>query len=272
MTGSDMRFGRIFAPESGRSFVVAIDHGLTLGPVAGAEDAIATIQKIVTLKPDAVLVSPGNLARSGQCFAFRGAPSPLVRADFIVNDPRVEYLGDQHRVLISAEEAAALGADGLLLFLILGVKEGITFGDNVRAVGQMAQAAHRAGLPLIVEVTLWGSHIPPERKRDPDLLAFGARVAAELGADAIKTEYTGDPASMADVIRGCPVPILLLGGPKTNEPDALVTATKEAMQAGAKGVVYGRNVWQADAPEAMASKLRAVIHDDALIDSALGSP
>lgn len=260
MSGSEIRLGRLFARASGRSFVIAVDHGLTLGPVTGAEDAIGTLGKIISLQPDAVLVSPGMLGKTASCFAFRGAPSPLVRADFIVNDPRVNYLGDQYRVLISADEAAALGADGLLLFLILGVKEGTTFSDNARAVARMAQAAHRVGLPLIVEVTLWGSQIPAEAKRDPDLLAFGTRVAAELGADAIKTEYTGDPASMAQVIKGCPVPIMVLGGPKTPEPASIVSATREAMQAGARGVVYGRNVWQADDPETMARDLRAAIH------------
>lgn len=260
MSGVDLRLGRLFDRNSGRSFVVAMDHGLTIGVPQGAEDATATVARIADLNPDAILVSPGVLRKTGQVFATRGAPAPLVRADFIINDPRVAYLGEQHRVLIAPEDAAALGADGVLLFLILGVKEGEMFADNIAAVARGAQAAHRVGLPLIVEVTLWGSQIPNEAKRDPDLLAFGARIAAELGADAIKTEYTGDRASMATVIGGCPVPVLVLGGPKTREPDALVDATREAMVAGAKGVVYGRNVWQADDPPAMAEKLRAAIH------------
>lgn len=255
-----MRLGRLFDRTSGRSFVVAMDHGLTLGVPKGFEDAPAAIERIADLNPDAIVLAPGMLHQTGHVFARRGAPAPLVRADFIINDPRIAYLGEQHRVLISPEDAVVLGADGILLFLILGVKEGQMFADNIEAVARGAQAAHRVGLPLIVEVTLWGSQIPLAARRDPDLLAFGARIAAELGADAIKTEYTGDRTSMATIVDGCPVPVLVLGGPKTNAPDALVDATREAMNAGAKGVVYGRNVWQADDPAGMAEELRAAIH------------
>jgi len=260
LSGAELRLGRLFDRDSGRAFVAAIDHGLTIGVPAGAEQALPAIERVVNLQPDAVLLSPGMLGKAGHLFAFRGAPAPLVRADFIINDQRLAYLGEQHRVLISPEDANALGANGILLFLILGVKEGEMFADNVQVVGQIAQEAHRVGLPLIVETTLWGSQIPAEAKRDPDLLAFGARVAAELGADAVKTEYTGNPETMAQVIAGCPVPVLVLGGPKTNSPEALVRATRDAMAAGAKGVVYGRNVWQADNPPAMARQLRAAIH------------
>jgi DhnA family fructose-bisphosphate aldolase class Ia len=97
-------------------------------------------------------------------------------------------------------------------------------------------------------------------KRDPELLAFGARVAAEFGADAIKTAYTGDPESMRQVIAGCPVPVLVLGGVRSTNPDEVLAATRGALDAGARGVVYGRNVWQADDPVVMCGLLREVIH------------
>jgi DhnA family fructose-bisphosphate aldolase class Ia len=97
-------------------------------------------------------------------------------------------------------------------------------------------------------------------KRDPELLAFGARVATELGADAIKTAFTGDPETMRQVVDGCPVPVLVLGGVRSSSPDAVLDATRGALAAGAKGVVYGRNVWQADDPAFMCGLLREVIH------------
>lgn len=242
--------------------MAAIDHGLTIGVPEGAERAADAIGRVIGLEPDAVLLSPGMLDKAGHLFRFRGAPAALVRADFIINDPRIQYLGEQHRVLITPTDAAALGADAMLLFLVLGVgeMEKVTFADNVESVARVTQEAHRVGLPTIVEVTLWGARIPAKEKRNPELLAFGCRVAAELGADAIKTEYTGSPETMAEVIEGCPVPVLVLGGPKTNRPDDLIEATQDAMKAGAKGVVYGRNVWQADNPTQMARRLREVIH------------
>jgi DhnA family fructose-bisphosphate aldolase class Ia len=99
-----------------------------------------------------------------------------------------------------------------------------------------------------------------EDKRDPDLLAFAARVAAELGADAIKTAYTGDPESMQQIVAGCPVPVLVLGGVRSSQPQVVIEATRGALDAGARGVVYGRNVWQADDPVQMCGLLREVIH------------
>ena len=222
------------------------------------------VELVVACQPDAVLISPGMLARAGDLFANRQAPAPVVRADFILNDPRLRQLeqGEQYRVLCSPRRAAELGADAFIMFLVLGVEQGAMFADNVRAVARAAEEAHRVGLPLIVEAVLWGSRIA--EKKDPELLAFTCRMAAEIGADAIKTEYTGDPVTMAQVIETCPAPVLVLGGPKTDTPEPLLQATRDAMAAGARGVVYGRNVWQADDPPGIARQLREIIHDTAL--------
>jgi DhnA family fructose-bisphosphate aldolase class Ia len=132
------------------------------------------------------------------------------------------------------------------------------FADNVRAVANAAEESHRLGLPLIVEATLWGSRITD--RKDADLLAFACRTAAELGAAAVKTEWCGDRASMADIITGTPVPVFVLGGAKAPTPEPLLADTREAIAAGARGVAYGRNVWQADDPSAVASELRKIIH------------
>lgn len=261
MSGAQLRLGRLFDQASGRSFIAAIDHGVTLGVPKGAENAPEAIERVIGCQPDAVLLSPGMLSLVGDKFAYRGAPAPIVRADFIVNSPLVDDLGEHYRVLCSPTHAANLGADAFIMFLILGPGPGEMFADNIRAVSMAAEEAHRLGLPLIVEAVAWGSRSKKAKKdKDAELLSFGCRIAAELGADAVKTEYTGDPKSMATIVDGCPVPVLVLGGPKTDNPNALVDATREAMDAGAKGVVYGRNVWQADDPSAISRQLREVIH------------
>jgi DhnA family fructose-bisphosphate aldolase class Ia len=149
------------------------------------------------------------------------------------------------------------------MFLIVGTAEGAAFSSNARQVAANIQAARRVGIPVIVESVLWGSRI--EDKRDPELLAFGARVAAEFGADAIKTAYTGDPETMRQVVEGCPVPVLVLGGVRSSDPVVVLEATRAALDAGARGVVYGRNVWQADDPVAMCGQLREVIHGSVAI-------
>jgi len=253
-----MRIGRLFDGKSGRSFITAIDHGVTLGVPPGAENAETTLGRIVEGGPDAVLIGPGLLEKFGHLFAYRGAPATIVRGDFIVNHPFVEDLGESYRVLISPAEALALGADAIVQFLMVGTSNGDIFADNVRAISQTAQEAHRVGLPLIVEVVLWGTRIAD--KKDADRLAFGCRLAVELGADVIKTEYTGDPITMQEIIDSCPAPVLLLGGSKSADPNVLLGGTRAAMAVGAKGVIYGRNIWQADDPVAISRQLRAIIH------------
>ena len=258
LSGSEIRLGRLFDRESGRSFVTAFDHGVALRVPPQAGGALEVVEKIVGGGPDGVLISPGLLKQAGHLFAFRGAPVPIVRTDMTLLDERTRDLGEQYRVLIGPREAAALGAGAVVMYLIQGPETGTQFADNVRAVAHAAWEASEVGLPLIVEATLWGSRV--SEKKDPDLLAYGCRMAAELGADAVKTEYTGDPETMREVVEACPVPVLTLGGAKGHSEEAVLEAARGAMDSGAKGVIFGRNVWQTDDVAAMSGLLREVVH------------
>jgi DhnA family fructose-bisphosphate aldolase class Ia len=267
VNGAEIRLGQLFDRESGRSFIAAFDHGVTLGPKPGSENVVGNLRRIIDGNPDGILISPGVMKVGGGLFAFHGAPVPIVRADWIYNaevypglpaslqDPRQ---GENYEVICSPEDALAMGAGAITMFLIVGTNDGATFSANARQLAASLQAARRVGMPVIVESVLWGGRM--EDKRDPELLAFGARVAAEFGADAIKTTYTGDPETMRQVVEGCPVPVLVLGGVRSSDPAVVLEATRGALDAGAKGVVYGRNVWQADDPVAMCGSLRDVIH------------
>ncbi len=258
MSGADMRLGRLFDRESGRSFITAFDHGGSARVPPESGGAVEVVERIVAGEPDGVLITPGLLKQSSHLFAFRGAPVPVVRADWTTLDERTKDLGEHYRVLIDPTDAASLGAGAVVMFLIHGPEEGAMFADNVRAISDAAAEARDVGLPLIVEATLWGSRV--EDRKSPDLLAYICRMAAELGADAVKTEYTGDPASMADVVEGCPVPILTLGGAKSGSENAVFEAARGAIEGGAKGIIFGRNVWMADDPVRMSKSLRDVVH------------
>lgn len=258
MSGAELKLGRLFDRESGRSFITAFDHGASLRVPPEAGTALEVVEKIVAGAPDGVLISPGLLKQTSHLFAFRGAPVPILRADWTLLDERTKDLGEQYRVLVSPKDAAALGAGAVVMFLIHGPENGAQLADNVRAVAGAAREAHEVGLPLIVEATLWGSRI--EDKKDPDLLSFACRMAAELGADAVKTEYTGDPASMREVVEGCPVPVLTLGGAKGGSEEDVLENARGAIEGGAKGLIFGRNVWQADDVAAMSASLREVVH------------
>jgi DhnA family fructose-bisphosphate aldolase class Ia len=260
--GYQVRLGRLFREESGRSFITAIDHGVTLGVPEGAERAVETVERIVAGGPDAVLIGPGLFAKVGHLFATKDAPVPVIRADFFINHPYLLHHGEHYRQLVSPAHVIAMGGEAMIMFLMLGAGGKGMFADNVAAVARAAQEAHRVGLPLIVEAVLWGSQI--ENKKDPDRLAFACRMAVELGADAIKTEYTGDPVTMRQIIESCPAPVLVLGGAKSESVADVLEATRGAMEAGARGVIYGRNVWQHDDPVAVSRQLREIIHSHAL--------
>lgn len=259
MNGAELRLGRLFDRESGRSFIVAFDHGTSLRVPPEVGKPLEVLENIVAGEPDGVLISPGMLKQAAHLFAFRGAPAAVLRADWAVLDERMKGdIGEHYRVLCTPGDALALGAGAMVMYLIMGPEQGTMFSDNVRAIAEAAQEAQRVGMPFIVEATLWGSRMPD--RKDPDLLAYCCRIAAELGADAIKTEYTGDPETMAAVIDGCGVPVLTLGGAKGGSDEAVLEAARGAIEAGARGLIFGRNVWQADDPVKMSASLREAVH------------
>ena len=258
MSGAELRLGRLFNRESGRSFITAFDHGANLRVPPEAGRPLEVVRTIVAGEPDGVLISPGMLKQASHLFAFKGAPAPVVRADWTNLDERMENLGEHYRVLCNPQEAVALRAEAMVMYLIMGPEEGAMFADNAEAIAGAAHEARKIGLPLIVEATLWGSRMADEK--DPDLLAYCCRIAAELGADAIKTEYTGDPTTMAAVVEACPVPVLTLGGAKGASEEDVVEAARGAIEGGAKGIIFGRNVWQADDPLRMSASLREAVH------------
>ncbi len=237
--------------------MVALDRTVSAGPEPFASDAEALVASVVDGGADAMLMSPGLIKQCGHVAAFRGGPALVCRIDFPFMYGVTQGEGEEFRMIATVEQAASLGADAVVMFLTGATKERRVFGDNVAKVAEVAAESHRLGVPLVVEAVPWGAASPDHK--DPELVAQVCRMAAELGADLVKTEHVGDEAAMRHVIDSCPVPVLILGGPKVPVPQ-LLTATEEALRCGARGVVFGRNAWQRDdAAEAMAS-LRALIH------------
>ena len=263
MSGAELRAGRLFDRETGRAYVVAIDHGMLFGVQEGSEDAVAAVERCLATEPDGLFISPGLFARTGHLFAYRGAASPIVRLDFLTIHEHTKPYGDRHRILCSPQQAAALGADAVVMYLMFGAAEGETFAGNLSAIAEATEEAHALGLAVIVEAVGWGSKA--KSGPDPELLTFGCRLGAEIGADVIKTEYTGDPDSMGRLVAGCPVPVMVLGGAKVDSVDALLGSTRNALQAGASGVIYGRNIWQADDPLRVGEAVRALVHDKSAV-------
>lgn len=263
MESSEMRLGRLFDKVSGRAMVVAFDRGLGASARGGGEDGPGVVAAVVDAGVDGVLLSPGMLGRTRHLLAHRAAPAVLVRSDLLfvgnLQPPGLAGAAEEYRTLISAGEAAAIGADAMVLFLVLGNAVDAVTADNAATVARVAVAAHAVGLPVLVEAVLWGSRT--DDQADAEALGYVTRLAAELGADAVKTQYSGDPVSMSEIVSSCPVPVLLLGGPKVEDTGQLRDAACEALSTGVRGLVYGRNVWQAPDVSAAARELYAIVHD-----------
>ncbi len=261
MTGKEIRMGQLFNADSGRAFIVAFDHGQALPIPEGLGNPTNLLKRIVAGKPEGILLNVGMFSQCAHLFATRGAPTPIIRADWTTLDPRMkEEIGERHAPLIDPAYALAMGAGALCVYLIGWPKSGKMFTRNVQAVAQTIQAAHRVGLPVIVEATLWGTR--NTNQKDPNLLRQICRIGAELGADAIKTEYVGNEAEQRVLIEEVgDIPVLTLGG-AAGGTDAVQTAAAGAISAGAKGLIFGRNVWQVPDMGNVMKNLSQIVHGE----------
>lgn len=266
--GRRVRLNRVLHPSTGRSVVVAFDHGLSLGPTSGIEDIRAVVARVAAGEPDAVQVAPGVVAAIGDVVAGRAGPALILRVDASSAWRTAAATAAPYRVRIATvEDAVRLGADAVVAYLLTGYPDELQEGQNLADIGALASECRRWGVPLVVEPL----HITPGRRAadDPDVAALMVRMACEAGADVIKADYTGSPDSFAGVVRASTAPVLVRGGPKMDTPERVLRMVADALEAGARGVVFGRNIWQHADPVGMVRALRRIVHEGRSPDQAL---
>jgi DhnA family fructose-bisphosphate aldolase class Ia len=165
-------------------------------------------------------------------------------------------------LLHSVEDALLLGADGVVLMAFVGLPVEL---DTYRIVARVAGECLRANLPLVVEALPCPSERIPDPKA-PDAMASAARLGFEHGADLVKSYYTEDFRRVTD---NCPVPILVAGGPRMETVEETLQVVHDATEAGAAGVVFGRNIWQSGDTRGMIRALRSIIHESRPVAQAL---
>ena len=251
------RFERLFGSD-GRSVVVAMDHGTTDGALAGFENPGKVLEQVIAGGADAILTSIGiarhfskQLKDTSLLIRCDGATSPLLER------PRELVLG--------IEDILTSGADGAAAMYMPGSVNG--HGSTIY-FPRLASEAHRWNIPVMAEALPYGFEDHPSA-RAVDAVADACRMAAENGADIAKTFFTGERESFKKIIRSCYVPVLVLGGPKTHSDREFLASIRDALDAGAAGVVIGRNVWQAASPTFMTQALVALVHHDVNVDEAL---
>ena len=253
MTGREIRLSRLFS--RGNVVVVAADHGEHDGPLPGLID-LPEAMKAVDAQADAVLLAPGMLRHCAHAFNYRGGPLAIARLNWSsVFAFGWNYVDAVASVVAEPEEAVALGADLVLVQLCLHTGSEANDARNVEVFTRLCSKAHALGLPVVGEMfPTRTSELTPEQLHDE--VFRGCRIIAELGADLIKTFNTH---RFREVTESVPVPVFGLGAEKTpTELDALKLAQRE-VAAGAKGVVFGRNVLQARNPRDFLGALCMVV-------------
>lgn len=253
--GKTRRLKRIMKKDN-RTVIVPMDHGVTIGPILGLVNMQAITDQLVEGGVDAILVHKGiarrvDTANAGLIVMLSGMSnlSPNVNAKVQV---------------CSVQEAIRIGADAVSVHVNIGAQDE---DKMIRNLGKVAEECDVYGLPLLAMMYPRGPKIQSEHA--PDVVAHAARIGAELGADIIKTNYTGDIESFKTVIESCPAPVVIAGGPKCKSVQEILETTFDSIKAGAAGLSIGRNVFQCENPTQIVRALSSIVHENATVDHAL---
>jgi class I fructose-bisphosphate aldolase len=247
-----------------RGVVIAMDHARTLGAVQGLDDPGAVLDRVIDAGADAIMTSYGVVKRYRD--KLIGRLPTFLRLDGGPSSYREDWLEyTEWSLLHTVDDARRLGVDGVCVMGFLGgAVEMRTYEIVARVVGDCA--ADR--LPVMVEAL----PCPTERIPDPSdakAMADASRIAFELGADIVKTYYTGSPESFRRVVEVTPAPVMIAGGVKMDTIRAALAVVHGSVAAGGRGVVFGRNIWQRPNPAAVVTALSAIIKDGASVDDAM---
>jgi putative autoinducer-2 (AI-2) aldolase len=244
------RLARIFRAGSGRTVMLAFDHGYFQGPTSGLERLDLNIAPLAP-HADALMLTRGAL-RSTIPATYTGGI--VIRAS---GGPSILKDLSNERLALDMEDAARMNVHAVAVQVFIG---GEHETQSVENMTRLVDAGYRYGIPVL-GVTAVGR----ELTRDARYLGLATRICAELGAQLVKTYYVEE--AFERVTAGCPVPVVMAGGKKQPELDALTMAYR-AVQEGAAGVDMGRNIFQSAAPAAMIQAVRRIVHEDASPDEA----
>jgi len=251
--GMENRIARMFSPTSRNTVMLAVDHGYFMGPTRHLEDARATIAPLLP-HADALALTRGILRRcvpptSSIPIVLRVSGGATVLKEDLSNE----------KITTSIEEALRLNIAAVAMSVFVGAPHE---HESLVHLGELVDQGESAGVPVMA-ITAVGKEL---EKRDARYLALACRVSAELGAHLVKTYYCD---GFSKVVEGCPVPLVVAGGPRLDSDRSALELARSAIDEGAHGVDMGRNIWQSDHPVAMLKALRAIVHERATVNEAL---
>lgn len=249
--GKKIRIDRIMNRNTRKTVIIPMDHGITVGPIKGLIDVKSIVNKVAEGGANAVLMHKG-MVKAG----YRGYGRDI---GLILHLSGSTILGpDPNNKVLVADviEAIKMGADAVSIHINVGSN---TEPEQLEKLGRVARLCEDWGMPLLAMMYPRGAKIKNEY--DVEVVRHAARIGAELGADIVKTNYTGSEETFREVVKGCPVPVVMAGGPKTRTEEEFCRMVYGAMRAGGAGVAAGRNVFQHEDPTRMVRVLCGIVHE-----------
>ncbi len=245
--GMKNRLSRLIQKD-GRALFLPIDHGYFQGPVHKLEEPGKTVEPLLPYA-DGIMLTRGVL---------RSCIKPSISKPVILRvSGGTSIIGEDlsnEEITTSVKEAIKLNASAVSASIYVGSKYE---HQTLMSLSKLVNECEEYGIPVMA-VTAVGREL---EKREARYLALSCRIAAELGARVVKTYYCRE--NFEKVVKGCPVPVVIAGGPKVESEFEVFSFVYDALQKGAIGVNLGRNIWQNNYPVAMIKAIRAIIHEDA---------
>lgn len=252
---TDVRMGRIFASD-GRTVILAIDHAGFMGPLPGLEDPGRLIQMAAKAGVDAILTTYGVAKTFGSKLGRTGL---ILRVDGGASSRNPGPL----RRMFSIEDAVRLGADAVACMGMIGFDEEPA---SLRVLTELTAEAARWQVPVLGEMLVKTKDGSEASAADA---GFAIRIGIELGADMIKVAYAPPLSEYKRALAECYRPVVVLGGPKSDDHEAFLSSIATSLEIGANGVAVGRNVWQHSDPDGMCRALVALVHGGASVQDAM---
>ncbi len=251
--GMSNRMSRMIKPATGRSVMLACDHGYFIRPTHRLENPRKTIEPLLPYA-DTLAVTRGVLRSSVDPKWDTPILLRVSGGASILKDD----LSDEE-ITTSMKDAVRLNVSAVALSVFVGTQHE---KQSLVNLSRLVDEGEEYGMPVMA-ITAVGKEL---EKRDAKYLALACRVSAEIGVQIVKTYYC---ENFSKVVNGTPVPLVVAGGPKLNTVDDVLNLVYNAIQDGAVGVDMGRNIWQNDHPVAMINAIRSIVHEDATVKEAL---
>lgn len=249
-----LRLRRFFNPVSGRITLIPLDHGVTLGPIPGLANMRTTITSCLRDSVNGIILHKGSFLQGRDIFCKNSSVNFVMHLSASVSlSPNVN-----NKVLVaSVEEAIRLGADAVSIHVNLGVERD---HEMLQTFGRVSDECNQWGIPLIAMM------YSKKGTQTHDDIAIAARVAMEMGADIVKTSYSGDRRAFSGLCSSIGIPVVIAGGEQKTSDRDFFQEIYEALESGVSGIAAGRNVFQHRHPELMIQALDLLINHDVSVN------